>query len=43
MTQVSSHTPERSGFDFDGLVVGILTFAVVILAGFLSLSQFAIL
>lgn len=39
MTHVSSHTPERTGFN--GVVVGILTTAVVILAGLLSLSQFA--
>lgn len=41
MTNISSHTPERSGFD--NVIVGIFTAAVLILAGFLSLSQFAIL
>lgn len=41
MTHVSSHTPESSGFN--GVIVGILTTAVVILAGLLSLSPFAVI
>jgi hypothetical protein len=41
MTHITSHTSERS--DFNGVIVGILTAVVVVLAGFLSLSQFAVL
>jgi hypothetical protein len=41
MTNISSPTSQRS--DFNDVIVSILTAAVVVLAGFLSLSQFAIL